>query len=441
MRDALAGVGGSKSRVSGHDDGTDPPGPTHRDSARQMDGAWRVWESLTNWDARYARWVDIAVAVGLFLFCSGWFFQAGPIHTNIGFDAALTAPLFLRRRVPFCVFLFISAVAVVQLVTSTPALADAALLVALYSVSAVSQWVRVVVSLLILQVGVIAATVHWDPVGSHFESLVFLTGMNFAAFLTGAVVRALRGQIDWLAERAQRLERERDQQASLAAATERARIARELHDVVSHNLQVMVTLADAACVTRGQESDRATEAMREVANTGRQAMTDMRRMLGLWRDETRASDPLHTARGPVDPPQPRLDELEALVERVRATGLGVSITWEGTPFELSEAAELTAYRIIQEALTNTLRHAASADAVQVTLTFDDPDVSLCVVDNGQTSLPTSVRSFEGAHGGHGVPNMAARAAAFGGALRAGPIPSGGWGVATTLRLCRAPALT
>src|SRR5580698_914226 len=111
-----------------------------------MDGAWRVWESLAKWDARYARWVDSAVAVGLFLFCSGWFFEAGPIHANVGFDAALTAPLFLRRRAPFWVFLVISAVALAQLVTSPPASADTSLLVALYSVSAVSQWVRVIVS-------------------------------------------------------------------------------------------------------------------------------------------------------------------------------------------------------------------------------------------------------------------------------------------------------
>jgi signal transduction histidine kinase len=117
----------------------------------------------------------------------------------------------------------------------------------------------------------------------------------------------------------------------------------------------------------------------------------------------------------------------------------VCITREGAPFALSEAAELTAYRIIQEALTNTLRHAASADAVLVTLAFDDPDVSIRVVDNGQTPPATSVKPFGGASGGHGVPNMAARAGAFGGTFSAGPMASGGWGVTTTLRGCRSPA--
>ena len=105
---------------------------------------------------------------------------------------------------------------------------------------------QVVAASIVLEVGVIMATIHWVPTGNHLKSFVFLTGLAFAALLAGVVVRALRRQMGLLAERAQQLERERDQQASLAAAAERARIAREMHDVVSHNIQVMVTLADAA---------------------------------------------------------------------------------------------------------------------------------------------------------------------------------------------------
>jgi signal transduction histidine kinase len=406
-----------------------------------MDGAWRVWETLTSWDARYAGVVDVAVAVGLFLFCSGWFFQSGPGQPNLVFVAALTIPLFLRRRAPFSVFLVISLVAAVQLLTSHIVLADASLLVALYSVAATSEWIRVIVSVAILQCGVIAATVHWNPVGSHFESLVFLTGMTFAAFLTGAVVRALRGQIEWLAERASRLELERDQQASLAAATERARIAREMHDVISHNLQVMVTLADAAGVAAMERPDRSLEAMREVAITGRHAMTDMRRMLGLLREESTGVAASHGEGGPVDPPQPRMHELHALVERVRATGLEVALLWRGEPFGLSEAAELTVYRILQEALTNALRHAISADHVLVTLTYNFPDLSIHVVDNGRGPEALPIKADRATDGGHGVPNMIERAAAFDGILSAGPVARGGWEVETTLRQCGAPVLS
>jgi signal transduction histidine kinase len=412
------------------------------DSVRQMDGAWRVWESLITWDTRFAGIVDTAVAVGLFLLCSGWLFQIGPRHPQVGFVAALSAPLFFRRRAPFVVFLVISAMALVQLVTSVYLLADVSLLVALYSVAVVGRWGQVITSLVVLEIGVVAATVHWTPIESHSKSFVFLSGMACAALLTGAVVRALRGQLDWLAERAQRLELERDQQASLAAATERARIAREMHDVVSHNLQVMVTMADAASVTLSGAPERATEAMAEVADTGRQAMNDMRRMLGLLRPEdTRGTRALTMPRGhaEIDPPQPGIAEIGALVERVKSAGLPVQLEWEGESFVLCEAAELTIYRIVQEALTNVLRHAGLADAARVTLMFAQPDVSVRVTDSG-SGVPTSpVQSFAPTREGHGVTNMTERAAAFGGVLRAGPASHGGWKVETTLRGCAASA--
>jgi signal transduction histidine kinase len=411
--------------------------PDANEVVRQMNGAWQIWESLISWDRRFAGAVDAAVALGLFCLCSGWFFEIGPIHPDIGFVAALTAPLIVRRRAPFPVFLTISAVALVQLATSTYLLADLSLLVALYSVAAVCVWNRVIISLLILELGVVAATIHWTPIESHFKSFVFLTGMAFVAFLAGAVVRTLREQMDWLAERALRLEFERDQQASLAAATERARIAREMHDVVSHNLQVMVTLADAAYLSRPHPADRATEAMADVADTGRQAIGDMRRMLGLLRDETRTGTLSSTpdGSGRVDPPQPGIAEIDDLVERVKSTGLPVELKWQGEPFALSEAAELTVYRIVQEALTNALRHAGSADAVRVTLMFTQPDLSVRVTDNGSGGPFALVQHSATARRGHGITNMTERAAAFGGTLRAGPAANGGWEIETTLRGC------
>ncbi len=153
---------------------------------------------------------------------------------------------------------------------------------------------------------------------------MFLTGLAFTALLAGVVVRALRSQLDWLAERAERLERERDQQASLAAATERARIPREMHDVVSHNIQVMVTLADAASLAQASDPDRAAEAIQEVSSTGRQALTDMRRMLGVLREEPVAAGAGGGCRlgrqsgHPPLAPQPGLRELE----RARRAGTG-----------------------------------------------------------------------------------------------------------------------
>jgi signal transduction histidine kinase len=336
-------------------------------------------------------------------------------------------------------------VAFAQWSTTAPLVADSALLVALYTVTAECDWLAVVVAALILEIGVILATERWTPIGNYSKSLIFLTGMAAASLFAGVVVRALRSQIDWLAERAARLEFERDQQSFLAAAAERARIAREMHDVVSHNIQVMVTLADAAAVAQRSDPRRATEAMHDVSHTGRQALGDMRRLLGLLREgEDTSGTGRSAARNPVAfAPQPGLAELEGLAERVRSTGLTVTLTRSGTPFALSGGAELTVFRIAQEALTNTMKHANSARSVAISLAFDDPVVTLIVVDDGRpsgASLPDGAPATRHNGGGHGVVGMTERAAAFDGSLVAGPHPSGGWQVAVTLRGCRAPAL-
>jgi signal transduction histidine kinase len=413
---------------------------------RQLDGAWRVWERLRAFDRRYATYVDIALAAALFVLCAGWFTEAGGANPNLWLVAALTFPLVFRRRAPMAVFLAIAAVAFVQWLVTGPALADAALLVAIYTVAVESDWVLVAAAAAVLETGVVMATVRWRPTGSDFKSFVFLTGLAFAALLAGVVVRALRSQLDWLAERAERLELEGDQQASLAAAAERARIAREMHDVVSHNIQVMVTLADAAAAAQVSDPGRAAEVMHEVSSTGRQALTDMRRMVGVLRDEP-AAGAANGSERPSLAPQPGLGELNALVERVRGTGLNVAVEQSGRPFPVSGAAGLTVYRIVQEALTNALKHAEEPASVQVRLEFSDPDISVRVTDDGRTAVPVPAdgNGHPGANGngrasggGHGVAGMVERAAAFGGTLEAGPRPAGGWEVAATLRDCKAP---
>jgi signal transduction histidine kinase len=408
-----------------------------------VDGAWLLWERLHGWGQRCAVEVDAAWAIGLFLICSGWFIQASRTpHLNIAIVAGLTLPLILRRRFPAGVFIVLCMVALFQWFTSGPLLADTALLVALYSVAVASEWILVVVAALVLEIGVLLATVHWALVGSNFKSLVLLTGMVFAALLAGIVIRALRSQMFSLAERARRLERERDQQASLAAAAERARIAREMHDVVTHNIQVMVTLADAADVALRLEPQRALEAIREVSGTGRQALNDMRRLLGVLRDDN--ADTNFGVKGHPRPsmdsfaPQPGLRELNALVNRVNTTGLAVTLCETGEPFEVSEAAGLTVYRIVQEALTNTLKHAATARSARVTLGFSDPELTVKVVDDGLVNPHADVTAASRANvGGHGVAGMTERAAAFGGTLTAGPHTNEGWQVAATLHGCKA----
>ncbi len=427
---------------------------------RQLDGAWRVWERVHAFDRRYGTLVDVAGAVVLFVLCSGVFFSSHATRPDLLVVAALIFPLVFRRRAPVTVFVVIAAVSFVQWLVSGPALANVSLLVAIYTVALESEWLLVIVCSVILEAGVVMATVRWTPTGNDTKSLVFLTGLAIAALLAGIVVRALRSQLDWLAERAGRLELERDQQASLAAAAERARIAREMHDVVSHNIQVMVTLADAASTAQRTDPGRASEAMGEVSSTGRQALNDMRRLLGVLRDERPApgTPPLASPGSDDRPslaPQPGLAELEALVERVRGTGLDVTIERAGRPFEMSDAAGLTVYRIVQEALTNALKHADDPASVEVCLQFRDPDITVRVRDDGATAPaePGSDAHRNGhgngngnglgrrvnGSGGHGVAGMAERAAAFGGTLQAGPAPAGGWEVRATLRDCKAPA--
>jgi signal transduction histidine kinase len=429
---------------------------------RQLDGAWRVWERVRAFDRRYSRLVDVTIAAVLFVLCSGVFTSSLAKSPNLWLVAALVLPLIFRRRAPMTVFLVIAAVAFVQWLVTGPALADAALLVAVYTVALESEWVLVAIAAVILEAGVVMASVRWTPEENDFKSFVYVTGLAIAAILAGIVVRALRSQLAWLAERAQRLELERDQQASLAAAAERARIAREMHDVVSHNIQVMVTLADAAAAAQTADPARAAEAMHEVSSTGRQALTDMRRLLGVLREERPAADANDVAGVPPEhptlAPQPGLSEIDALVERVRATGLAVSVERAGEPFDMTDAAGLTVYRIVQEALTNALKHADHPASVEVRLTFGDPDITVRVHDDGGTRVAVAGfaapmngngngngerngRAADGnGSGGHGVAGMAERASAFGGTLRAGPAATGGWEVVAILRDCKAPAV-
>jgi signal transduction histidine kinase len=474
----------------------EPAGAVRGDPDRLLDGGWRRLERLLAREGRYATYVDLALATAIFAVSAWWVVYEAATTIDLWFSAALAFPLMLRRRSPVAVFFMIAVVAFTQWLVTGPLPSDVALLIAIYTVATVSPWVWILACTAVLEAGIVMATVRWRPTGNDAKALVYLTGLAFTAVLAGIVVRAVRSQFDWLADRAERLERERDQLATLAAVEERARIAREMHDVVSHNIQVMVTLADGAAASARSDPARAAEVMGEVSGTGREALTDMRRMLGVLREGpktvpptarpyaeelpvsartvtgsgatrrpgkgrppagTQAGDapsgpdaesPTHSDAGDATAPyapQPGLAELEALVERVRATGLQVKVGQTGRPCELSAAAELTVYRLVQEALTNALKHAESPASVEVRLDFDDPDVTVQVADDGRVSVlaagygtPTNMAAAMSR--GHGLSGMAERAAAFGGTLEAGPLSGGGWRVSATLRRCRTPPM-
>jgi signal transduction histidine kinase len=262
-----------------------------------------------------------------------------------------------------------------------------------------------------------------DPSARAGEPIA--NGISFAVVLLIAVLVGInignrRRYVVALIDRAAQLARERDQQARLAAADERSRIAREMHDIVSHGLTVMVTLADGSAASVATRPDRATDAMRQVAETGRQALVDMRRMLGLLDDGTpRQSEPELA-------PQPGVAEIAALVDGFRTAGLAVRLTTRGSP-PADPAEQLTIYRLVQESLTNVLRHSAGATAVTVDVVYDTEGVTVEVGNDG-ANAPTP----GSANGGHGIVGMRERVALYGGTIDSGPRPGGGWTVLATL---------
>jgi signal transduction histidine kinase len=363
--------------------------------------------------ARHPLAADALLALGVLALSS-----VGVAHehlaASLAFSLALVAPLVWRRRAPLPVFLLIAAIAFAQWLADLLLVADIALLVAIYTVAAHESRRRLAVAAAILEVGIVLAVIRWAD-GQEVLVVVFLTGMATAASVLGVNVQTRRAYLASLEERAAQLERERDQQGRLAAAAERARIAREMHDIVAHNLSVMVALADGAEFMAGADPQRSAGAMEQVSRTGRHALGEMRRLLGVLRED----DAAELA------PQPGLADLDALLEQVRTAGLPVTLETSGMPIPLGAGAELTVYRLVQEALTNTLKHAGADARATVRLRYDDSGIDVEVTDDGRGRAHVSA-------GGQGLSGMRERAAVYGGAIEAGPRTGGGWRVHTRL---------
>ena len=334
-------------------------------------------------------------------------------------DIGLVLPLIWRRRTPVAVFLVLCGVALLQWTVGLRLGADAALLVSLYTIAAYRPRRVAVAAAAVLEVGVVLATLRFTPAGGWVASLIFLSGLVVAAFFIGTSVRNRRAYLAALVERANWLERERDAEARLVAVAERARIARELHDTIAHSLTVVVTLAEAASATAPADPAAAQGAMGQVATTGRDALAEMRRLLGVLRaDETGALPDGAADRAPA----PGLDRIDELIGSARSAGLPVRLTVSGRPRPLPSTLDVTAYRTVQESLTNALRHAAEPTKVQVDLRWSDAGLTIEVTDDGR---PAGRRS---PGGGHGLTGMRERLAVFGGTLSTGPGANGGWHV-------------
>jgi signal transduction histidine kinase len=331
----------------------------------------------------------------------------------------------IRRRVPAAAFAMTVVAGLWQLATTVPSGADLAVLVMLYTVAAYRPRRLSIPALAICMFGVAVGYAVWSaPQNSPSHRLimdllvgvVFFGGICVLVWVLGDSMRYRRGYYAALEDRAARLEAERDAQAKIAAAAERARIARELHDVIAHHVSVMVVQADGAGYALRSDTATAETALKAISSTGRQALTEMRRLLGVLRT---TGDQAGLA------PVPGLSELRDLLDQARSAGLAVTYTLSGTPRELPDGAELAAYRVVQESLTNTRKHAGLAASAAVTLRYEPDGLTVEVTDDG---MATSA----GEPAGHGLAGMRERIEMYGGTVQAGPLPGGGFRVLAKL---------
>jgi signal transduction histidine kinase len=378
----------------------------------------RIYE----WLRRHPYVVDAGIVALLFAFPALSTFGPLPRYELV-FAIGLLLPLVWRRSHPVAVFSVVSATCFVQLLLGDRLLAsDVGFLLAVYAVSAYArqQWARYG-ALAVGGLGAFLGPLDWSTGrdGSLFVSAVFLAAPVALTWTLGDLMRTRRAYVGELEERARRLEFERDQQARLARASERARIARELHDVVAHSLSVVIAQADGGRYAGETDPEAALRALTTIGTTGRQALAEMRRLLGVLRSEA-GDDGLA--------PQPGLDDLESLVAQVRASGLPVTLHVEGTPTRLSGGRGLAAFRVVQEALTNVLKHAGPAAQAVVHLRFGDDVLEMEISDDGRGAAAAD----DG--GGQGVHGMRERMALYGGTVHAGPRAGGGFVVRATLPL-------
>jgi signal transduction histidine kinase len=352
---------------------------------------------------------DAVVAVALTLINVGFLLPyRGLLHPQaIAFLLVVleTLPLIWRRTWPVAVFLVIG---VARETYDRIPLGYAPLplgpAIAYFTVmERCSTRVRVAISLLAVAgiIGSQSTPGHSEPYEFSIAVLAFA-----AAGMAGILSRTRRAYLAEVEARAARAESERDQEAALAAARERTSIARELHDVVAHHVSLMAVQAEAAASLLPGHPVQARSSVEIIGRTAREALTELRRLLGVLRGP---------AERPETAPSPSLDELNALLGVVRRAGLAVDLHVTGQPFHLAHGVDLTAYRIVQEALTNTLRHAPQASAA-VTLSYEPGYLTVAVVDSGPGTLPAA-----GARPGTGTGSRPRRA---GGADAASPAAAG-----------------
>jgi signal transduction histidine kinase len=339
---------------------------------------------------------------------------------------AMLVPLVWRRTRPELVFFGVSAVAVFQWLLGVPLQGgNVGLLVALYAIAVYGEVRFSRIALVVGGLGVLMATARYnrsDDWRQQITMMVTLGAVVFGVWAVGERRRTKGLYVQQLEERAARLERDRDREAKLAVSNERTRIAREIHDVVAHGLSIMIVQADGGLYAADASPEQAKKALATIGDTGRASLTEMRKMLGLLKQD---------AQPDLDPnqprPQPGVSSLPELIENVRQTGLSVDYQVTGTRRDLPALLGLTAYRIVQEGLTNTLKHAGPGARTSVQLDFGREMLTVVVTDDGR-----GAGLAPGSDPGHGLIGMRQRASISGGTVNAGPKIGGGYEVIAKL---------
>ncbi len=338
-------------------------------------------------------------------------------------------PLLWRRVNPTAVFAICSAAAVVQWAIGIRLLpANFGLLFALYAVALYGPlWAnRAGLAVGLIGVPMALGRYYQDaPIRNLLTVGAAMTAVVFGVWALAERRRTNALYVAQLEERAAQLERDRDREAKLAVSAERTRIAREIHDVVAHGLSIMIVQADGGLYAADARPDQAKKALGTIGDIGRGALTEMRQLLGLLKQDEAPGHDDHQPR-----PQPGVSQIPELVENVRDAGLSVQLSVIGTPRELPALVGLTAYRIVQEGLTNALKHAGPGATANVDLAYGNDELTVTVGDDG--------RGAAGGDGaGQGLVGMRQRVSISGGTVSAGPRPGGGYVV--TARLPYEPA--
>ncbi|MEV6174012.1 histidine kinase [Streptomyces sp. NPDC051954] len=357
-----------------------------------------------------------------------------PTGVLLAFTLALAVPLWWRRRAPAVTFFVIALVSLGQWSLGIWQPAGISVLISLYTLARQGSLRVLGWAVATAAINLILAVWVMMPVDNPLRGVFFLLGTVTAATAVGLTLRIRQMYLAALEDRARRLEIEHEQRVRLTAAAERSRVAREMHDIVGHNLSVMVSVADGAATLAANRNEQSAEPLRILGDTGRQAMSELRRVLGVLREDKDDVTMLS--------PQPGIRDLDALLTRVRAAGLRVAYRTVGDLDSLTNGVQLTVYRIVQEALTNTLKHAGTGSAAEVSVTVDATTVRVRVADTGASpdaSAPAvAVPRAEGS--GHGLVGIRQRAAMYGGSVTIGPRDTGhGWTVDVALDASSAPA--